>query len=54
MVKGPEKRDARITVRIPTSLKDALEREARRQRRSIADVLYMIVSDALTKRPKEK
>ena len=54
MVKGAERRDARITVRIPSSLLEAIEREAEEQRRSVADVVMLILSDALTKRRKGK
>jgi len=45
-----ETRDARITVRIPQSLRDAIEREAVRDRRSFADMTVILLTDALAKR----
>lgn len=52
MPKGPERRDERITIRIPSSLREALDREAEAQRRSVADVVTIILTDALAKRGK--
>ena len=46
-------RDARITVRIPSALKNALEREAERDRRSIADVLIFILEERFAKRTRK-
>ena len=51
VTRDSERRDARITFRAPESLREALEREAAEQRRSISDVVTIILTDALAKRP---
>lgn len=48
MTKGPEPRSAKITVRIPESLLEALERKAAKDRRSVSDVVVLMLEDAFT------
>lgn len=50
MTKGTERRTTRLSVRVPESLKVALEREAERDRRTLADVVIILLEDALAKR----
>lgn len=50
MVKGLERRDSKITIRLPQSLRDALEREAARERRTVSDVMILLLTDAMAKR----
>ena len=53
MAKDIERRTARLSVRIPASLKVALEREALRDRRTLADVVIIMLSDTLSQRSKK-
>ena len=50
MYQGPVTREKRITIRIPAALKDALEREAQRDRRSVADVVIPVLEAAFVRR----
>ncbi len=43
-----EKREAQITIRIPQYLRDALDAEAARERRSIADLVIFALEDRYT------
>lgn len=52
MARGVERRDSKLTIRIPGTVKAALEREAERERRSVSDIVIMFVTDALAKRGK--
>jgi hypothetical protein len=52
MPKGTELRSTRLSVRVPESLKAALEREAARDRRTLADLTIILLTDALAKRTK--
>lgn len=47
--KEPKGRTARLSLRVPDSLKLALEREAR-DRRTLADVVIILLTDGLAKR----
>lgn len=49
-MKGLERRDSKITIRLPQSLRDALEREAARERRTVSDVMILLLTDAMAKR----
>lgn len=42
-----ELRDASITIRIPSALREAVERVAERERRSIADVIVFAIENAV-------
>ncbi|MDQ3364344.1 MAG: DNA-binding protein [Myxococcota bacterium] len=42
-------RDERITVRIPSSLKLALEREAESERRSLGDIIVFMLEERYSK-----
>lgn len=53
MPKGSERRTARLSVRVPESLKLALEREAERDRRTVADLLIIILERGLSARTKK-
>lgn len=53
MTKGTERRTTRLSVRVPEALKAALEREAVRDRRTLADVVIFMLEDALAKRAKK-
>ena len=53
MPKGPEGRTARLSVRVPESLKLALEQEAVRDRRTLADVVIIMLTDGLAKDTKK-
>lgn len=53
MAKGTERRDARLTIRIPQSVKAELEREAERERRSVSDMIIIFVTDALASRKRK-
>jgi len=46
----PGTREERITIRIPTALKKALEREAERDRRSVADIVIPVLEAAFVKK----
>lgn len=50
MVKSGDRRDTRITIRIPESLKVALEQRAERERRSVSDMAVLILTDALARK----
>jgi hypothetical protein len=54
MPKGPERRTERITLRLPESLREALEREAERERRSVSDLIVILLSDAISKKGKQR
>lgn len=43
-------RDAQITIRIPRWLRDALESEAKEQRRSIADIVVFALEEKYEKK----
>ena len=53
MAKGTERRDARLTIRIPLSVKAELEREAERERRTVSDMIIIFVTDALAIRTRK-
>ncbi len=53
MPRVTEPKDARITVRIPQGLRAAIEREATKERRSVADMTVMLLTDALAKRTRK-
>ncbi len=50
MAKQSDKRDHQLTVRIPQYLRDELDREAERERRSVADIVVFILEDRYGKR----
>ena len=50
MAKGSERRTTRLSVRVPESLKIALEREAERDQRTLADVVNIMLTEGLAKR----
>jgi hypothetical protein len=39
-----------MTIRMPSALRAALEREADRQQRSVSDVMILILTEAMSKR----
>lgn len=41
------KREVRISVRVTKELKDAIESEAARQRRSVTDTIFLLLLDSL-------
>lgn len=43
-------RDERVTLRLPASLKQALERAAEQERRSVADIIVFTLEEAMAKR----
>jgi predicted HicB family RNase H-like nuclease len=47
MVKGSERRVARLTLRLPPSLRDAIGRCAEKDRRSVSDWLVKTLEDAV-------
>jgi hypothetical protein len=47
-----ERRDEKITIRLPGSLLKAIEAEAERDRRSVADVVVLALEDRFAKRRK--
>jgi hypothetical protein len=47
MVKGSERRVARLTLRLPPSLRDAIGRCAEKDRRSVSDWIVMKLEDAV-------
>lgn len=47
MAKGPEKRDVRFSMRIPTSLHARLRRAADADRRTMADFTIIVLERAL-------
>jgi hypothetical protein len=50
MRKGTELRETRLSVRVPLSLKQAIELEAERDRRSVADVVIMTLEARFLRR----
>jgi polysaccharide pyruvyl transferase WcaK-like protein len=52
--KGTDLRDTRLTLRVPQSLKAAIEREARRDRRTVADVVIMTLEARFAPRATRK
>lgn len=46
-------RDHQFTLRIPTRIRKALEQEAERERRSIADLINLILEDRYAKLPRK-
>jgi hypothetical protein len=53
MGKSAERRTTRLSVRVPASLKAALKHEAQRDRRTIADVVIIMLEQALSARVKK-
>ncbi len=53
MYKGTVTRDQRITIRIPAALKEAVERAAAQDRRSLADVIIPVLEAAFVKAPRK-
>lgn len=51
MPKGPERRAERITIRVPPSLRVALEAEAAAQLRSVSDVIILAIMKSLGVKP---
>ena len=54
MTKGTEIRDERITIRIPKSLRTALDKEAAAQMRTVSDVIILCLIKSLGVKPKAK
>lgn len=52
MPKAADKRDHQLTIRIPKHIREALEREAEAERRSVADVVNILLEDHFAKRSK--
>lgn len=53
MVKDTDElRDAKLTIRLPSALLEAIKREADRDRRSVADVIVFTLEDRFAKRRK--
>jgi hypothetical protein len=50
MRKGVTTRDTRLSVRVPTALKAAIEREAERDQRTVADVVIIALEAAFLRR----
>jgi uncharacterized protein (DUF1778 family) len=50
MARRAEKRDQQLTIRIPRRLRDALDREAEADRRSVADIVVNMLEDRYAKR----
>jgi predicted HicB family RNase H-like nuclease len=50
MPRVADKRDQQLTVRIPKRLREALDREAEADRRSVADVIVNMLEDRYGKR----
>lgn len=53
MPKGTERRTERLSIRVPLSLKEALEREAARDRRTSADLAIILLTDGLKARSRK-
>lgn len=51
MAKGPEKRNARITVRMPEELLAKIQAAAEADRRSVADWIVIQLEAILAKKP---
>lgn len=49
--KGADTRDARLSLRVPRSLKAAVERHAAKDRRTVADTVILMLEEA-TQRPR--
>lgn len=47
---GREKRDERMTFRVPSALRVAIERAAERDRRSVSDWIVLTLTDAVAKK----
>jgi hypothetical protein len=45
-------RTSRVNVRVPQHLRDALDREAERERRNLADIVNILLEDAIAARRK--
>ena len=43
--KTDEKRDHQLTIRIPKYLRDALDQEANKERRSVADIIVFMLEE---------
>lgn len=54
MVKGSEIRDEKISIRLPASLLVAIQREAERDRRSVADVIVFTLEARFAKRARTR
>ena len=54
MRKGTELRETRLSVRVPLALKQAIEREAERDRRTVADVVIMTLEARFIRRVTHK
>jgi predicted HicB family RNase H-like nuclease len=50
MTAPSDKRDYQLSVRIPSHLREALGHEAKRERRSIADLVVYMLEDRYAKR----
>lgn len=53
MTKGTAPRTARLSVRVPAGLKRELEAEAARERRTLADVVIILLERGLGAREKK-
>ncbi len=47
MAKGTDRRDERITIRVPAAVRVVLEREAAAQRRSLSDLILIFIEQGL-------
>ena len=47
MAKGTDRRDERITIRVPAAVRVALERVAAAQRRSVSDLILIYIERGL-------
>ncbi len=54
MPKGPEKRNARVTVRMPEELLAKIQAAAEADRRSVADWIVLQLEAALAKSPRRR
>lgn len=45
--KGIITRDARLSIRVPSALKESIERHAARARRTVADTVIPMLEDAM-------
>jgi uncharacterized protein (DUF1778 family) len=52
MPKGSERRDERITIRVPQSIRAALDAAAEAEMRSVSDVIVLCVMKQLGVKPK--
>lgn len=53
MAKGTDLRDDRITIRLPSSLRQAIQREADRDRRTLADMIVIALEARFAKRSRK-